>query len=128
MHNLRSQRRGPRRTSAGCPEAGDEEQAWQIGDISCAREYSAAIALAILIAAICFKQTEKFLWVRGCVGPFWAGVAFLGAPPPPFWKGRFGLVPLWLIPVGGVWAASEGACAESWCAVGLLVRLAPWDA
>ena len=97
MHNLRSQRRGPRCTSAGCPEAGDEEQGWQISDISCAREYSAAIALAILIAAICFKQTEKFLWVRGCVGPFWAGVSFLGGVPRPFWKGRFGLVPLWLV-------------------------------
>ena len=69
MHNLRSQRRGPRRTSAGCPEAGDEEQAWQISDISCAREYSAAIALAILIAAICFKQTEKISLGLGACGP-----------------------------------------------------------
>ena len=87
MHNLRSQRRGPRRTSAGCPEAGDEEQAWQIGDISCAREYSAAIALAILIAAICFKQTEKISLGPGACGPFLGGVCLSGRASSPVLEG-----------------------------------------
>ena len=27
-------------------------------------------------------------------------VSFLGGPPRPFWKGRFGLVPLWLVGCG----------------------------
>ena len=99
----------------GCPEAGDEAEASQICDISCAREYSAAIALAILIAAICFKQTEKISLGPGVCGPVLGGGCLSWRASSPVWEGS-----LWVGSplVGGVWGSSDARAANMHATVG----------